>query len=71
MTASLLHPLQTHSWTFNAFELYQKTHGNPLITVTLTLLESYDLLVRVRSRGQKGLAACGAEPPSCSRPAGA
>lgn len=36
---------QTHTWTFNAFELCQKTRGNPLITVTMTLLERYELLV--------------------------
>ncbi|KAG2429188.1 hypothetical protein HYH02_014121 [Chlamydomonas schloesseri] len=35
---------QTHTWNFNAFELYTRTHGNPLVTITVTLLESYELL---------------------------
>ncbi|PNH04372.1 cAMP-specific 3',5'-cyclic phosphodiesterase 4C [Tetrabaena socialis] len=35
---------QTHSWSFNAFELYTRTHGNPLVTITVTLLETYELL---------------------------
>ncbi|KAG2498529.1 hypothetical protein HYH03_003779 [Edaphochlamys debaryana] len=35
---------QTHTWSFNAFELYTKTHGNPLVTITVTLLETYELL---------------------------
>jgi hypothetical protein len=40
--------MQMHAWSFNAFELYTRTHGNPLVTVTITLLESYDLLVSPR-----------------------
>ncbi|GLC54408.1 hypothetical protein PLESTB_000860400 [Pleodorina starrii] len=35
---------QTHAWNFNAFELYARTHGNPLVTITVTLLETYELL---------------------------
>ncbi|EFJ51091.1 3'5'-cyclic nucleotide phosphodiesterase [Volvox carteri f. nagariensis] len=35
---------QTLAWNFNAFELYSRTHGNPLVTITVTLLETYELL---------------------------
>lgn len=35
---------QVFSWHFNIYELNKTTQGNPLITVTLALLEAYDLL---------------------------
>jgi hypothetical protein len=40
---------QKHAWNFNAFELYSRTHGNPLVTITVTLLETYELLVSARA----------------------
>lgn len=36
---------QIFSWHFNIFEFAQLTQGNPLITMTLTLLETHELLV--------------------------
>lgn len=37
---------QIHSWHFDVFALNKSTGGNPLITVTIALLEVYGLLVR-------------------------
>ena len=41
-----LHHMQIFSWHFDVFSLDKTTGGNPLITVTIALLEVYGLLVR-------------------------
>lgn len=41
------------SWTFSSFELNDWTKGCPLITVTIALLEVYDLLDNWRVEGRK------------------
>ena len=38
--------MQIYSWDFDVFALDKATCGNPLITMTIALLESFDLLVR-------------------------
>lgn len=38
--------MQLFSWHFDVFSLEKRTGGNPLITVTMSLLELYGLLVR-------------------------
>jgi hypothetical protein len=38
--------MQIFSWHFDVFGLEKTTGGNPLITVAITLLEVYGLLVR-------------------------
>ena len=43
---ALAHTFQLFAWDFNVFELERMTKGSPLVTVTLTLLENYQLLVR-------------------------
>ena len=40
------HDSQIYSWEFDIFALDKATCGNPLLTMTIALLESYDLLVR-------------------------
>lgn len=37
--------LQVFTWNFNIFDLAQQSQGRPLQTVTMMLLEYYDLLV--------------------------
>jgi hypothetical protein len=41
--------MQLHSWHLNMFEVYKRTRGQPLYTVTMCLLESHGLLVSSRS----------------------
>jgi hypothetical protein len=36
---------QVFSWDFNVFELAETTKGQPLFVVTISLLETFDLLV--------------------------
>lgn len=37
--------MQVFTWNFNIFDLAQQSQGRPLQTVTMMLLEYYDLLV--------------------------
>lgn len=46
--------MQVFSWQFNVFDFGSQTRGHPLITMTVTLLEYFELLVRGAGRGVLG-----------------